>query len=165
MAPGIWSTASDSAGLATGGCSVRRTRFTAGSFFRYRRRFLLYCLRAVSLGYPAVRPPQCASNDRPNQKHGTGSLRNHRLRRRTRMASLVRERSCSQIRRTRQPCALNVLDTRRSLTSFPWSFFSQNTALFLGLVEWRGQECQKHPSTNTAKRSFGKTKSGFPNKG
>ena len=43
---------------------------------------------------------------------------------------------------------------------FRANFFRQNAALFRGFVSCFGHPCQKQPSTNTATRSFGKTKSG-----
>lgn len=91
-----------------------------------------------------------------------GTALNDRLTRRTNRGSFFLANSCSQIRRTRQPLAFKVLETSRSRARFAASFFSQNGALFFGFVLWRGQPCQKHPSTNNARRSFGKTKSGLP---
>lgn len=73
--------------------------------------------------------------------------------------------SCSQIRSTRQPSRRSVRVTRRSRALFAASFRRQNAALFRGFVACRGQPCQKQPSTKTATRWFGKTKSGLPKTG
>lgn len=44
-------------------------------------------------------------------------------------------------------------------------FVSQNSAFCFGQVAWVGQPCQKQPSTKTARRCCGKTKSGRPGSG
>lgn len=67
------------------------------------------------------------------------------------------------MRRTRQPRCLSVLPTRTSRTRLADSFFFQKARLFTGSLKCFGHECQKQPSTNTARRSLGKTKSGLPN--
>jgi len=64
------------------------------------------------------------------------------------------------MRNTRQPAARKVRFTFRSRAWFAASFLRQNAALFRGFVACNGQACQKQPSTNTASRSLGKTKSG-----
>ena len=63
------------------------------------------------------------------------------------------DRSCSQIRSTRQPCLRSVRVTRRSLAMLAESFFFQKGRLFTGRLECLGQPCQKQPSTNTTTRS------------
>lgn len=75
------------------------------------------------------------------------------------------ERSCSQMRRTIQPCSRNVFVTSRSRRLFAVSFFSQKSRLLTGILECRGHPCQKHPSTKTRTRSRRKEKSGLPNSG
>src|ERR1035437_1083190 len=75
---------------------------------------------------------------------------------------LIFASSCSQIRTTRQPARRSVRVTSRSRARLPDSFRRQNARLFLGLVARFGQPCQKQPSTKTASRAFGKTKSGLP---
>ncbi len=77
------------------------------------------------------------------------------------MNTLFRASSCSQTRTTRHPRARSSRLTRRSRARLPRIFFRQNAAFCFGHVAWLGQPCQKHPSTNTASRSLGKTKSGF----
>jgi hypothetical protein len=44
---------------------------------------------------------------------------------------------------------------------FAVSFFFHHARLPLGTDEWSGQQCQKHPSRNTASLAAGKTKSGL----
>jgi hypothetical protein len=84
-----------------------------------------------------------------------------RIRRRHR-CSFVRFSSCCQTRRTYQPSFLNVRETRRSRALFRSSLRFQKSPLSIGFVACFGQLCQKQPSTKTTKRSFVKTKSGFP---
>ena len=55
--------------------------------------------------------------------------------------------------------------SNRSRFWLTFRFFSQNTPFVAGILECFGQKCQKQPSTNTATRSLGNTKSGFPNTG
>ena len=76
-------------------------------------------------------------------------------------------KSHSQIRVTRQPAFLRVRVASLSRATFRVSFAAQKSALFFGSLEWPGfgHRCQKQPSTKTASRCFGKTKSGFPKSG
>jgi hypothetical protein len=55
--------------------------------------------------------------------------------------------------------------TNRSRFRFRAIFALQNSRRVAGMRQCRAHPCQKHPSTNTAIRSFGKTKSGLPNTG
>jgi hypothetical protein len=48
----------------------------------------------------------------------------------------------------------------KSLRLLDSNFARQNSTLEDGTLQWTGQECQKHPSTNTATLSLRKTKSG-----
>jgi hypothetical protein len=73
--------------------------------------------------------------------------------------------SCSQMRRTRQSCLRSVRVTSRSRRLLASSLRFQNSALFTGVVERFGQQCQKQPSTKTASLSWEKTKSGLPKTG
>lgn len=66
----------------------------------------------------------------------------------------------SQMRTTRQLARRKARFTRRSRIWLPEIFLRQKTALLLGLVACLGQPCQKQPSTKTAMRDLGKTKSG-----
>lgn len=71
-------------------------------------------------------------------------------------------RSCSQMRRTRQPNLRSSRLTRRSRSRLADNFFSQNARLPAGILKCRGQPCQKQPSTNTASHFSLKAKSGLP---
>ena len=55
--------------------------------------------------------------------------------------------------------------SNRSRFWLAFRFFSRNSPFVAGIFECFGQKCQKQPSTNTATRSLGNTKSGFPNTG
>lgn len=68
--------------------------------------------------------------------------------------------SCSQILITYHPVLRRIDRPPASRRRFASIFALQNAALFFGRVEWRGHPCQKHPSTKTTIRAFGKTKSG-----
>jgi hypothetical protein len=71
--------------------------------------------------------------------------------------------SCSQIRTTVQPNLRNSLDTRVSRLRFRTNLARQKSELVRGLpTAHRGQECQKHPSTNTHTRARPKVRSGVP---
>jgi len=70
--------------------------------------------------------------------------------------------SCSQIRTTRHFFRRSSRFTNRSRALLAESFFFQNARLLTGILECLGQPCQKQPSTNTATRKTGKTKSGLP---
>jgi hypothetical protein len=89
-------------------------------------------------------------------------LRSADLRRRS-VLSGTTSSSCSQILTTFHPESRSFLATRRSRFRLASSFCDQNLALFFGLLLHFGQQCQKHPSTKTATRSFRKAKSGRPN--
>jgi hypothetical protein len=71
-------------------------------------------------------------------------------------------RSCAQNRNTRQPARRSCRETRWSRCLFRFSFRSQKLRFPSGVRPCFGQACQKHPSTNTARRSRRKTKSGVP---
>lgn len=71
--------------------------------------------------------------------------------------------SDSQILITVQPCFFNSRLTSLSLSLFLFIFFSQNSALVLGIMNLPLRPCQKSESTNTATFFLLKTKSGFPN--
>lgn len=73
--------------------------------------------------------------------------------------------ACSQIRTTRQPACFKSRLTVRSRCRLPRIFARQNLALCFGQVACAGHPCQKQPSTNTASRARGKTKSGLPANG
>ena len=68
---------------------------------------------------------------------------------------------CSQITRTSHPEALSSLEFRPSLLLLAVNFRIQNSVFDFGSEQCLGQKCQKHPLTNTASLSFGKTKSGL----
>lgn len=68
--------------------------------------------------------------------------------------------SCSQNLSASQPAAVSSRSWRRSRSKFDRSFSTHHCRLACGVVPCCGQECQKHPSRNTAILSFGKTKSG-----
>ena len=70
----------------------------------------------------------------------------------------------SQIRKTFHPAARSNRDTVRSRFLLQASFALQNRTRLFGILAWRGQPCQKQPSTNTATFRMGKIKSGFPGK-
>lgn len=67
--------------------------------------------------------------------------------------------SCSHILMTCQPAASSISFVSRSRSTVRASFAFQKDPLRVGNVRCSGQECQKHPSTNTAIRSRGKTMS------
>ena len=71
--------------------------------------------------------------------------------------------SDSHILITVQPCFFNSRLTSLSLSLFLFIFFSQNSALVLGIMNLPLRPCQKSESTNTATFFLLKTKSGFPN--
>ena len=64
------------------------------------------------------------------------------------------------MRNTRQPARRSTRVTSRSRARFAANFCRQNAALPFGCVACFGHPCQKHPSTKTASRSLGNTKSG-----
>ncbi len=71
--------------------------------------------------------------------------------------------SHSQTRTTRQPSCSASIDDLSSRSLFRRILSAQSSALGPAhgvLRPWRGQPCQKHPSTNTARRRPGSTKSG-----
>ena len=76
-----------------------------------------------------------------------------------------RTKAHSQMRRTVQPEARSARVTVRSRSAFRASFAAHHAARVTGLVAWRGQPCQKQPSTNTATFSARKMKSGLPGSG
>src|SRR5205085_8020028 len=71
----------------------------------------------------------------------------------------------SQSRSTRHPFSINVRVTSASRERFAPSFFCQKTWFCTGMLECFGQQCQKHPSTKTTRRSFRNVKSGLPKSG
>lgn len=71
--------------------------------------------------------------------------------------------SCCQTRSTRQLFFRKVRFTSLSRAEVFSSFLRQNERFVVGWAPCFGQLCQKQPSTNTARRCFGNTKSGFPN--
>jgi hypothetical protein len=83
----------------------------------------------------------------------------------TNRISFLRNSSCCQMRRTFQPACFKNLFTILSRSLFLFSFRFQNSTFVTGRVACLGQPCQKHPSTNTARRADGKTKSGLPKRG
>ena len=85
-----------------------------------------------------------------------------RIRRTTAPESVFR--ACSQIRRTNHQCRRNIVLTFLSLVLFAAIFAAQNAIFVFGMARQPfGHPCQKQPSTNTATRCRGKTRSGFPN--
>ena len=68
--------------------------------------------------------------------------------------------SCSQNLRASHPAAVSSRSCRRSRSKLDCSFSTHHWRLACGVVPCCGQECQKHPSRNTATRSFEKIKSG-----
>ena len=74
-------------------------------------------------------------------------------------------RACSQNRSTRQPVWRSRRVVARSLAAFREIFSRQYRRLSRGIRQCHRQPCQKQPSTNTARRCFGKMKSGFPGNG
>ena len=82
----------------------------------------------------------------------------------TRRATLRGSRnSCCHILRIRQSNSLRVLLTDLSRFLFLSSLFSQKARFVPGIPPCFLQPCQKQPSTKTANRAAGKTKSGLPN--
>ena len=73
-----------------------------------------------------------------------------------------RAKAHSHIRKTVQPDAHNARFTARSRCAFRASFGAQYVRRDAGTRPWRGQQCQKQPSTNTATFCVRKTKSGLP---
>lgn len=71
--------------------------------------------------------------------------------------------SCCQTRITLQPSCFSFRVTNRSRALFWANFRLQKALLLAGCVACVGQQCQKQPSTKTASRHFGNTKSGLPN--
>lgn len=69
------------------------------------------------------------------------------------------------MRSTRQPRLRSVLLTSRSRCAFRASLAFQNATRVFGMRAWRGQPCQKQPSTKTASFAARKTKSGLPSSG
>ena len=63
---------------------------------------------------------------------------------------------------TFQPRCSRTLFTVLSRRTFRLIFRNQYARFVFGIRHLWGWPCQKHPSTNTATRALGKTKSGFP---
>lgn len=76
-----------------------------------------------------------------------------------------RAKAHSQMRKTVQPDARKSRVTSRSRCAFRASFTVQKATRVFGVRPWRGQPCQKQPSTNTATFCARKMKSGFPGSG
>lgn len=70
--------------------------------------------------------------------------------------------SCSQILRIEIPLALSKRLMARALALFPSIFDFQYRQFVFGSRRHLGHPCQKHPSTNTAKRRSENQKSGWP---
>ena len=70
--------------------------------------------------------------------------------------------SCSQNLMTFQPQVRSERFTSPSRCTFLATFRFQYARFDAGMRQCCGQPCQKHPSTNTATRRDGKTKSGLP---
>lgn len=115
--------------------------------------------------------PATAPDDHQIRVHDAITLCGCRTRRqypfaaaRTRFAaaSTFRRISHSQIRTTCQPASLAAWLFRRSRSRFVDSFCSHRAAFGPRNCagECAGHPCQKHPSTNTATRYLGRTKSG-----
>ncbi len=68
--------------------------------------------------------------------------------------------SCSHDRTTRQPSAVRIAWFRASRCRFASSFRRHSSAFAFGSCTCSSQRCQKQPSTNTATRARGKTRSG-----
>ena len=68
--------------------------------------------------------------------------------------------SCCQILSTRQPLPRRVRATNWSRATLRAILRDQKARLFCGYVPWCGHACQKQPSTKTASRCLGNTKSG-----
>ncbi len=62
---------------------------------------------------------------------------------------------CSQTRTTFQPASASRVSVSRSLRTLCASFSLHQAELAFGEVPWIGHECQKQPSTNTARRLEG----------
>ena len=88
---------------------------------------------------------------------------NSEMRRRATNSGCLRE--CSQTRITRQPDFRRNRFVARSLIAFWRILRCQYAGLFFGIRPCQGQSCQKHPSTNIARRSRRKMKSGLPGSG
>jgi len=69
------------------------------------------------------------------------------------------------MRSTRQPRSRSAFLTSRSRCALRASLVVQNTTRVFGVRLWRGQPCQKQPSTKTASLAVWKMKSGFPGSG
>ena len=77
-----------------------------------------------------------------------------------------RAKAHSHIRKTaHHPDARSARETARSRCAFRASFVAQKATRVFGVRPWRGQPCQKQPSTNTATFCARKTKSGLPGSG
>ena len=76
-----------------------------------------------------------------------------------------RAKAHSHIRNTVHPDARSARETARSRCAFRASFGAQYVRRDDGTRPWRGQQCQKQPSTNTAIFCARKTKSGLPGSG
>jgi hypothetical protein len=94
-------------------------------------------------------------------KSHSARLRATRIRRNNLVAFLC-VRSCSQMRSTRQPRFRRIPLTSQSRRTFRASLAFQNATRLFGILPWRGHPCQKQPSTNTARFSVRKMKSGLP---
>lgn len=70
--------------------------------------------------------------------------------------------SCSHSLSTDHPSARSLRATRTSRRRLAPILASQNRRFVRGIERQRRQPCQKHPSTKTARRLSGKTKSGRP---
>jgi hypothetical protein len=72
--------------------------------------------------------------------------------------------SCSQTRTTVHPEPARAEEAARSRERVRLSFALHHSSWLAGTVPCCGHECQKHPSTNTATRCFGKTMSALQRK-
>ena len=73
-----------------------------------------------------------------------------------------RAKAHSHIRKTVHPDARSARETARSRCAFRASFAVQNATRVFGVRPWRGQPCQKQPSTNTASFAARNMRSGLP---
>jgi hypothetical protein len=87
-----------------------------------------------------------------------------RCRHRIKLDRLLFLRSCFHRRMSIQPVFWRYRETVRSRFRLFAILADQNSMLDLGIRPCSGQPCQKHPSTNSTVRYFGKTKSGFTQK-
>lgn len=67
--------------------------------------------------------------------------------------------SCSQTLMTSHPALRSTPSVSRSRAALRLSFASHHWPFAFGRVPWSGQLCQKHPSTMTATRADGNTRS------